>query len=267
MAGFIVKMSVLFLVFFVLSLMSGILMNLLLTALISGLISFALTWFLGLENFVFRSILIILRCLLKKEVRLSISYLFRIKIDDRYLLVQGNRINKQFQPVGGVIKYYPGATSTFTKMNAKDDNCMPIDQDSKDDLRIRIPGWKLRYFLKWFYGREDREVTVEREFREELLESGILPKEPFRILKFRYLRTIMLYKPKKMSKLNPKSNEFLLAEIYEFLPTDEQEIALRSTMSNEKDHYKWCSENEIESEGVEINSQSAKISENSLWIL
>ena len=45
----------------------------------------------------------------KKEIRLSFSYLFKIQIDGKYLLIKGNRLKNQYQPVGGVYKYYPEA--------------------------------------------------------------------------------------------------------------------------------------------------------------
>ena len=38
-----------------------------------------------------------------KDIRFSISYLYRIKIDDKYLLIKGSKI-EQLQPVGGVYK-------------------------------------------------------------------------------------------------------------------------------------------------------------------
>ena len=40
-----------------------------------------------------------------KNIRLSCAYLFRIKYNGKYLLVKGNRID-QYQPIGGVYKYY-----------------------------------------------------------------------------------------------------------------------------------------------------------------
>lgn len=39
-----------------------------------------------------------------EEIRVSAAYLFRIKIENKYLLVKGNKIS-QYQPIGGVYKY------------------------------------------------------------------------------------------------------------------------------------------------------------------
>ncbi|MFR7650579.1 MAG: hypothetical protein ACLUYK_04905, partial [Eggerthella lenta] len=44
----------------------------------------------------------------KKRIRISAAYLFRIKIDERYLLILGGNID-QYQPVGGVYKFFPSA--------------------------------------------------------------------------------------------------------------------------------------------------------------
>nr|WP_241158244.1 hypothetical protein [Adlercreutzia sp. ZJ138] len=35
---------------------------------------------------------------------MSAAYLFRIKVGGKYLLIRGNRIKDQYQPVGGVYK-------------------------------------------------------------------------------------------------------------------------------------------------------------------
>lgn len=48
-----------------------------------------------------------------KEIRISVAYLYKIKIDGSYLLTKGSKID-QYQPIGGVYKYY----NTFgAKMN------------------------------------------------------------------------------------------------------------------------------------------------------
>ena len=84
------------------------------------------------------------------HLRVSIAYLFRIKIDNRYLIIKGRRID-QYQPVGGVYKYHPEEVrDLFNKLDVRDDKLMPIDDHSRDDLRIRVPGRNLIEFLNWF---------------------------------------------------------------------------------------------------------------------
>ena len=75
---------------------------------LSGLVSGWLFWIFRyvLDNK--RHLLIAIKSvfLWNTEIRVSISYLFQIKVDGKYLLVKGNRID-QYQPVGGVFKMLP----------------------------------------------------------------------------------------------------------------------------------------------------------------
>lgn len=75
-----------------------------------------------------------------RRVRVSISYLFRIELNGNYLLVRGGRYPDQFQPVGGVYKFNPSAKDAFRRWSVESDDFVPIDNVSRDDLRIRIPG-------------------------------------------------------------------------------------------------------------------------------
>ena len=95
----------------------------------------------------------------------SISYLFQIKVDGKYLLVKGNRID-QYQPVGGVFKMLPSFKQIKHDYEITDDDRLPIDETSKDDLRIRVQGKNIVKLLSWFYSRKNREVGVHREFYE-----------------------------------------------------------------------------------------------------
>ena len=119
-----------------------------------------------------------------KEVRLSISYLFRIEVDGKYLMVKGNRLKRQYQPVGGVYKYYPEAKPVLERMKFNLDTKMG-NTDETDDLRIRIKGKYLLTFMEWFMSMENREYDPQREFKEELIDTGLLPAQSFEILKYR----------------------------------------------------------------------------------
>src|SRR5690242_2262007 len=53
------------------------------------------------------------------EIRLSISYLYRIEMNGKYLLIKSYRIPNTYQPVGGVYKYYdPEAKKALYAMGA-----------------------------------------------------------------------------------------------------------------------------------------------------
>lgn len=56
-----------------------------------------------------------------QEYRMSISYLFKIKIDNRYFLVKGDHI-EQYQPIGGVYKYYESFKENFNKWVVRNEN-------------------------------------------------------------------------------------------------------------------------------------------------
>ncbi|HYC87142.1 MAG TPA: hypothetical protein VEB86_18040 [Chryseosolibacter sp.] len=117
----------------------------------------------------------------RKELRLTIAYLFKIESKGKYLLVKSNRIKNLYQPVGGVYKYFePEAKRRLEKMGIITDGKMPVDEDNEFDLRLEMKSRiQLRSFLKWFHSKEQREIDPWREFFEELVQPGILPKEDF----------------------------------------------------------------------------------------
>ena len=108
----------------------------------------------------------------RQHIRVSASYLFRIKVDGSYLLVKGDRW-EQYQPVGGVYKISSGAKQVMDEIGALDDDLVPIDKISLHDLRIRIPANKLVAFVRWFESGRSRETSPWREFYEEMISPGI----------------------------------------------------------------------------------------------
>lgn len=106
-------------------------------------------------------------------IRISASYLFNIKLGDKYLLVKSERRN-QYQPVGGCYKYCKEAEEFLNSIDAipeKKSNGV----DSLMDLRLLIPEENLSHFIEWFISGQDRETTFEREFNEELV--SLMPEE------------------------------------------------------------------------------------------
>src|SRR5690554_3787855 len=127
-----------------------------------------------------------------KDIRFSISYLFRIKIPhtNNYLLVLNRRIDNQLQPVGGVYKRY-GDDKLFEKWGYVPDNKtngLDVDLDSSGDLRFTVKGKNCIKVLKWFEEAKEREVSAEREFYEELVKTKILPMELFHQIKYKHVR-------------------------------------------------------------------------------
>jgi hypothetical protein len=175
------------------------------------------------------------------HLRVSISYLFRIKIDERYLLVKGRRID-QYQPVGGVYKCFPDEVhDLFTKLDVREDKAMPIDIHSRDDLRVRVLGKNLFDFVKWFMSEKNRETTQQREFREELVDPGFLSKA-FDIIDPRYLYTV--WRPLTYSPYN-QATELMVYQVYGLKLTVAQEHELRHLQLPASGELRWVTEEQI----------------------
>jgi hypothetical protein len=200
----------------------------------------------------------------EKNIRLSVSYLFKIKIDNRYLLIRGKRF-PQYQPVGGVFKRYKSSVDFFQNIQALDDNLVPIDEDSKEDLRIRLKGKYLVAFMKWFDNKRNREISGWREFYEEMIKSDILPQELFPFAQYQFVRRHE--NPVRYSDF-AQSYEILIAEIYELIVNHEQENFLRRSINKGLDNCIWVSEDEILRRGALPGKEyKISISEHSKWIL
>lgn len=208
------------------------------------------------------------KALLSKEsdyTRISIAYLIRIKIDGKYLLVKSNRIDNKFQPVGGVRKYYSGAKGILDDLGFLDDDCLPIDENSRGDLRIRIPTKKLVDFFKWYDGRKSREVDQTREFNEELLATSILPQAAFQNIQLSYLHT---YQYLHFSE-HFNTDEILHHEVYELIPTIEQETILRNLIKETSEQFVLVDDNLIRSKGhdKQIRGKLFSIADHTVFLL
>ena len=65
-------------------------------------------------------------------VRISFAYLFRIKIDGKYLLVRNTRGTEKFQPVGGVYKLFENEKIELKNLyQVMDDDKISIDESSR----------------------------------------------------------------------------------------------------------------------------------------
>ncbi len=208
-------------------------------------------------------LILFLKVFRKKHVRLSLSYLFRIKVDDSYLLIKGRRLN-QYQPVGGVFKRYEGSKRTLLDLGVLDDEHMTIDDTNVDDLRVLVPGRNVLEFLKWFDEKKDRETSPEREFREELIDSGFLDSKIFAIIKHNYIKRVF-----DSLHFSQHFNcwEILISEIYHFEPSEAQLLELRALRNNSSSEYIWISAEQIRKQGYSRNSTSWVISRTSEWIL
>lgn len=197
----------------------------------------------------------------KKEVRLSFAYLFRIEIDGKYLLVKGKRLSKQFQPVGGVYKFYSEAKPTLEKFKYRVDTQMG-NIDETDDLRIFIKGRYLLQFMDWFLSMKDREYDPYREFSEELLDTKLLPLHEFKSIRY---RKIGVHNDGITYSKYLNCNEVVYADVFEITLTDRQKQAVRKAINDNPDLICLATADELRKEcfnGIEKN-----IGNNAKWLL
>lgn len=184
-------------------------------------------------------------------IRISFAYLFRIKVGNKYLLVRNNRGTKKFQPVGGVYKLKGKEKIALKNLfNVMDDDKIPIDKSSLDDYRLRMESKHLRKFVERFDDKARREqiTNLSREFREELIETGIVN---WKTIKYRFCG-------RHMTDLRFSEHfqiyELLLADVVELLPTADQNQDLQQLVHAHSDAYYFATANEIESLGIDVET-------------
>lgn len=183
----------------------------------------------------------------RKAIRVSTSYLFRITIDGKYLLIRGSRYAQQFQPVGGVHKVSPQGSSALSAMGVTNDDLIPVDPASYGDIRVRVPGNMIARFFRWFESREGREDSPWREFQEELIATGLVSSENFPHIMHNYLRREV--DPIRYSEY-ADSLEILVADIYELIPNRDQENELRQLAASGHPDLAWVSGQQIRRRGA-----------------
>ncbi|MFJ3587463.1 hypothetical protein ACIQUY_29600 [Streptomyces sp. NPDC090231] len=183
----------------------------------------------------------------RKIIRVSTSYLFRIAIDGKFLLIRGSRYAHQFQPVGGVHKISPQGSSSLSDMRVTDDDLIPVDPTSYGDIRVRVPGSMIAKFFRWFESRNGREDSPWREFQEELVATGIVSSVNFPHIMHNYLR-------REVDKIRysdyADSLEILVADIYELVPNQAQENELRQLATSGHPDLVWVSAQQIRRRGA-----------------
>lgn len=202
-----------------------------------------------------------------KNVRFSISYIFRIQVKDKYLLVK-NRKGKYYQPVGGAYKTLPGIESVFKKFKVIPDNRFETSHGiAKNDLRFQVKGRYVMEVINWFHSRENRETSQWREFCEELLTTNILNKHLFRYVDFEYSATLQT-PMKKAKKLD--CQEILIYEIFDLVPNDEQKVELENLLSlGDTDEFKFADKILIEKLGFDERTKEIEyeIGAHTKWTL
>jgi SMODS-associated NUDIX domain len=203
----------------------------------------------------------------KQHIRFSMSYLYRIRIDDKYLLVKNANFG-HYQLVGGKYKRLEESQSFLKKeFNATDDIKLPNNGLMKDDFVLFIPAKNAIKFIDWFNTKKDREISHWREFYEELVKTKVLSKKNFPYVYYNYVGTVIT-PIKKTPGWN--CSEILQYDILDLIPTKEQEIKLRELLEKgNTEYYKWADSELIQCLGQDNRQKKIiyKIGEHTKWAL
>ncbi len=203
----------------------------------------------------------------KQRIRFSMSYLYRIKIDDKYLLVKNNNYG-HYQLVGGKYKILEGTKSFLQReFDANDDPKLSNKGLMKDDFALYIPAKNAIKFLDWFNEGKDREIGHWREFYEELIGSNILSNQNFPYVNYNYMGKVIT--PIKKTK-GWACYELLQYDILELKPTPEQIQEFNKLLLLGDTHqYKWADDELIQCLGHDNRAKMKPydIGEHSKWAL
>lgn len=186
-------------------------------------------------------------------IRISFAYLFRIKVDGKYFLVQSPR-TKKYQPVGGTYKFdKEEADYLRDNIPVENDDRIPVDEITKRDYRLLVKSKDLRKFIRRFDKTPYREniSDLSREYIEEIFNTGILDKHTYGALTYKYCG-------RHMTEVEYGSvfghYELLFADIIEVQLSDTQEQLFKELMEVESEKYHFATANEIKSLGVKYNT-------------
>lgn len=192
-----------------------------------------------------------------KRIRLSFAYLIRIRVNNKYLLVKSGHDRQLYGPVGGV--YHIEHTEyVYHKLGFVRDKT-PGDST---DIRGTILGKSIKKFIKWFDRKENREITPNREFEEEIINSGIAPKELFLDLDFKFIGTH--YRGIEYDSFY-KIDELCRFDIYELI-LNEQQIQYFEKAKKNKD-FIFVTSDDIKTFGVNEQNDRRSIGTQTIYIL
>lgn len=202
----------------------------------------------------------------QETIRVSMAYQYRIRVNDKYLLVKNSTWNF-YQHVGGVYKILSGDEG-FLKDNFgwEQDKKLKTSDEKHNDLRGFIPMVNLINFIDWFKSQKNREVSHWREFCEELIIPGIIDFKVFKHFEYRYSGTVVT-PIKKSAVFN--CLELLSYDVYDMIYNEKQFLHLSETQKTESDMYKWMDEGLIQANGFNERERKQEVSlgQHTKWIL
>lgn len=198
-----------------------------------------------------------------KSIRFSCAYLFRIKVDDDYLLVKDEQGRGLFQPVGGVYKYTDD--SFFSELQAVQCTRFGNTSDLDSDLRIIVPREKVKRFESWYRKEQGRETpeNLYREFREEILDRiDILDDSVFETISYRYIGEHIA-----ATRWGENNVQIHIADVVELIPTPQQKRQLANLRNHESSLYRFATKAEIYNNGQTRENQVMSISPHTIKML
>lgn len=176
------------------------------------------------------------------EIRLSIAYLMRIKIDNKYLLMW-NEKRHTFTPVGGVYKYYTEAEGRLRELETESS----IDftkVSSVNDLRIVIKVKNIHNFFAWFKSGIGREWDISREVDEELLIEDSVERCKL-ICNMKYFKYKTVYRHRNHVH---RKRELHYFDIFEWKLDETQQRIIKNMIEKQPNKYILASVDEIKNE-------------------
>lgn len=191
------------------------------------------------------------------NIRISFSYLFRIKIKGKYFLIKNIRMD-HFHAVGGCYKMQKSEFDYLKdKYSVSISQQVPFDEENGVDYRLNVPACNLTRFVRRFNKTKDREQisNLTREFKEELIEPSYIDKSNFNEISYRYCG-------RHYDGINYSHflncYELLIADIVELQLTQSQENELLQLAQNDKDMFILADGKIIMSEGVDPENNKFK---------
>ncbi|MCD4795371.1 MAG: hypothetical protein K8R54_19215 [Bacteroidales bacterium] len=209
-----------------------------------------------------------------KYVRFSMSYQYRIKVNDKYLIVKNSNPSWYwYQHVGGKYKRIEETNKILKDFGAKDDLKMKTNKLKKGDLAVFIPAKNAVKFLDWFNTSKDREISHWREFYEELLggkEEQVLSHKNFPYVNYKFIKSVIT--PVKKTPIDSGWDcwEVLQYDVLDLIPTFEQQMELEELLNKgDTDYIKWASTALINRLGHNDDEQQNKykIGPHAKWIV
>ena len=196
------------------------------------------------------------------------SYQYRIKIKDKYLLVKNSNWN-HYQLVGGKYKRNKFTHQILSGFDAKDDLKLETTGLKKDDLAVFIPAGNAIKFIDWFNTKKDREVSHWREFYEELIDgkAKLLPQTIFPYVNYNFVGSVIT---PLIRTPGWDCWEILQYDVLDLLPTPEQEIELEKLFNQgDTDYIKWADEELIKCLGHDnrLKKTHYEIGGHTKWVL